>query len=793
MAARESKSESYQVCEKSGDEDPPAAAISAGASRMERFLDLFRTGNALAISLSLFVLVVWVFLPSLRGDFIEFDDSVYVTGNAHVQSGLTWENLAWGICHTVVGNWHPLTVWSLMVDRQIYGLKPWGYHLTNVLLHAVNTVLVFLVLRQITGATWRSLMVAGLFGVHPLRVESVAWICERKDVLSLVFWMLAISAYAKYVVASKSHSPECKAWYGLTLVMFACGLMSKSMVVTLPFVLLLLDYWPFQRFQFSTPDPRPAVFLKSVGEKAPFFILTAFTCAVAYISGRTNGAMNFLPGLTIGARFGNALVSYGRYLGKLVWPVNLCAHYFHPGYWPLGKVLFAGLLLSGLSVLVFAMRRQRPYLLVGWLWYLGTLVPVIGLVQAGSQSMADRFTYIPCLGLLFALVWETHGLTTRWRHQGISLCTAGSMITLGCIALTRHQTSYWKDGVAVWGHAVAMEKNDYDAHDRLGRALAEQADIVVNASNRLAAINGAIREFQEAIRLKPDYAEAQSLLGNALLSTGRLDEAILHYLKALEVEPALLDARNNVGSALLQKGQIEAALAQFQKALELQPNLPEAHNNLGLALFQRRQVDEAIAEYQKAISLKPDYAKAHNSLGSALLQKGQMEAALAHFQKALELQPNLSAAHNNLGLVLLQRRQTNEAIMHFQKALELQPDLPEAHNNLGLALLLKGQLDSSPGFVEAHHDLGCALMQKGRLDEAIAHLRSASELQPSLAEEHHDLGYALLQKGQLDEAITEFRKALSLKPDYASASNNLAAALARKNATTEFPAAKAKP
>jgi tetratricopeptide (TPR) repeat protein len=686
---------------------------------MKRLFRLFQNGNALAISLPLFALVVWVFLPSLRGDFIEFDDSVYVTGNAHVTGGLTLENLAWAFCHTVVGVWHPLAFWSHMLDCQLYGLKPWGHHLTSVLVHGVNVVLVFLVLRQITGATWRSLLVAGLFGLHPLRVESVTWICERKDVLSLMFWLLTISAYAKYIAVSKAHGPKSTGWYGLALVLFCCGLMSKPMVVTLPFVLVLLDYWPLQCFQCPIPDSPRTFFLKSVWGKAPFFMLTVVICTFAFIFGKANGVMDFLPGLTMGARLGNALISYCRYLGKLFWPANLCAHYLHPGHWPLGKVLLTGLFLSGISVFVFAWRRQRPYLLVGWLWYLGVLVPVIGLVPVGTHSLADRYLYIPCLGILVALVWGACELNRRWRHQTFDLSVTGGVLALVCIGLTRHQIGFWHDGVSVWSRAITVEKNNYDAHDRLGRAFFSYQ-----------RIDEAIREFQEAVRLKPDVAATYCSLGRILYSQGRIDEAIENY----------------------------------QKALKVQPDSVVAHNNLGNLLFQKGQVNEAVRELQEAVRLNPGFAEAYCSLGQVFVAKGRVEEAIACYQKALEIRPDFVEAHDKLANLLFQNGRVEEAIRYFKKAAEIQPDNAEFHNNLGWAL-----------------------RRRGRVEDALGQFQWAVRSNPAWAVARHSLGDALCEQGRLDEGIHEFQEALRLQPDWAVASNDLAVAVRLRDKLTGPP------
>ncbi len=716
-------------------------------------------GKVIPICLLLFGVVVWTFLPSLHGGFIDFDDFAYVTGNSHIN--FTPGNLARALAHGEAGYWHPLTMWSVMLDHQLYGLNPWGYHLTNVLLHAVNTVLLFLVLRRMTGALWRSLMVAGLFGLHPLRVESVAWICERKDVLSVLFWLLTLWAYVRYAQRRSSVEPSSlcsnaprsrasfagssrlafdpRRWpldYGLALVFFALGLMSKPMVVTLPFVLLLLDYWPLARWSRQN-------MCVLVVEKAPFFLLSAIFCVVTYVVQKSFGMLKELASvsapLSFSARLDNALVAYGRYLGKLFWPVNLCAFYPHPGHWPAKPVVLAGLLILSISVFACVVWRRWPYCLTGWFWYLGTLVPAIGLVQVGSQSMADRFSYIPSVGILLVLVWGAHQIMKRWNHRGILLGTAGGALVLACILLTRYQIGFWKDGVCVWQRTIAVTENNYDAHNRLARAWFSQG-----------RLDEAIRGFQEAVRLNPHFAEAYVGLGRSFAASKRVDEAIACYQKALEIQPDYIVAHIDLSDILSRNGQVDAAIVHCQKALEIEPNNATAYNNLGFALFQKGNVDEAIVLYQKALQINPDHAEAHNNLGTALFQKGNVDEAIVHFRKALQTNPDHAEAHNNLGTALFQKGSMDEAIVHLQKALLIKPDL-----------------------AEADYYLGAALNSQGRFDEAIACFQTALEIIPKMAEAHYNLGFALYSTGRLDEAIRELQETLRLKPDYTEASNNL--------------------
>ncbi len=517
---------------------------------------------------ALLVLVtIALYWPAMRCDFINLDDLAYVTENPHVQGGLNWEGVKWAFGNTEqAASWAPLMWLSHMLAWQLFGPNAWGHHLINVLLHAANTALVFLVFRRMTGAAWRSLILAALFGWHPLRVESVVWITERKDVLSTLFWMLTLWAYVKYVEAGKAQNSRSSIWYGTALAMFVLGLMSKAMLVTEPCVLLLLDYWPLERFKPSSAQ-------RLVREKIPFFVLAALASVVTFVAQQHGGAVASFEDLPLGARVGNALISYCRYLGKMFWPTDLAVFYPHPGYWPMEQVLLAGVLIIGISVVLFVKRRRYPFLLMGWLWFVGTLVPVIEVVQSGEQAMADRFTYVPSLGVLILAIWGAYELTRGWRHQAMVLSVAGSAAIVLCIGLTRQQLGYWKDNETLFRHALEVTENNYLAHKTLGDALAKKNQI-----------DEAISQYQEAIRLKPNYADAYDNLGNALGMGGQIDEAII----------------------------------QIQEAIRLKPDDAEAHNNLGIALFKKGRIDEAVIQFQEAIRLKPDYAEAHQNLRGAL-------------------------------------------------------------------------------------------------------------------------------------------------------------------------------
>ena len=537
-----------------------------------------------------------LYWPATRCGFVNFDDSVNVAANVHVQGGLTWEGLKWALFNPVNGGWLPVTAWSHMLVSQVFGMNPWGHHLMNVLLHALNAALVFAWLRQMTGAAWRSLWVAGLFAVHPLRVEAVAWVTERREVLCACFGLLSLMAYTRYAQArmqnrSTPSTQQGSRFYLLSLFFLALGLMSKPTLVTWPFVMLLLDYWPLGRMQKAEcrmqnaeagdtqhtirdtlHAPRSTLF-RLIWEKIPFFVLVAAESVVLLLVQERGGGLVSAKGLPLGAHLGNALISYCRYLGKLFWPTNLAVAYPHPGYWPLAEVLLAGGLLLGVSGLVWVERRRYPFLLVGWLWYCGALVPMSQMIQTGSHAMADRWTYLPSLGLLILVVWGGHELTLGWRYRALAWSVAGGAAILACLPVTRQQIGYWKDGETLFRHALEVTENNAIAHDGLGVALDNKGQI-----------EEAISQFQECVRLKPTYARA-------------------HY---------------NLGVAFFQRGRTDEAIQQFQEALRLEPNQAEAHNNLGAALGRKGQTDEAIRHFQEALRLKPDHAVARKNLNALL-------------------------------------------------------------------------------------------------------------------------------------------------------------------------------
>jgi tetratricopeptide (TPR) repeat protein len=642
--------------------------------------------------------ITWlVFSQTLGHEFVNYDDNLYVADNPVVLNGLSLKGIVWAFTHTVNVNWTPVAMLSHMLDCQLYGTKAGWHHLTSVLLHTMSVIALFLVLKEMTSALWRSAFVAAVFAVHPLHVESVAWIAERRDVLSGVFFMLTIGAYVRY-----ARHPWSPARYGLVVFLFALGLMSKPMLVTLPFVLLLLDYWPLKRF--NQPDSR-SVPCRLIVEKLPLLALSGAACVVTLFAQKEAITSPPLP-----VSIGNALVSYVSYLKQMFWPSGLAVLYPFPANGrPLWEVILALILLLSMTAGVFILRKTRPYLLVGWLWYLLMLVPVIGFIQSGLRAQADRYTYLPQIGLYVLLTWMAADLCASWRHRRALLGGLSIIILTALIVCAHMQVSYWKNSESLWTRTLAVTTDNYIAHNDFGGALVQAG-----------RLDEAIVQYQKALEIYPDSAEAHNNLGSALFQKGRVDEAIAQYQKALQINPDHAQAHYNLGIALMQKGRVDEAIAQYQKALQINPDFADAHNNLGSALMQKGRVDEAIVQYQKALETDPDSAQTHNNLGNALFQKGRVDEAIVHFQQALEINPDFADAHNNLGNALLQKGRVDEAIVHYQKALQIKPDSAQTHNNLGDALL-----------------------QKGKVDEAIVHYQKALEIKPDYPAAKNNLAWVL--------------------------------------------------
>lgn len=568
------------------------------------------------VILALIAVTLAVYWRAANNDFVNYDDPDYVYQNPHVQT-VNRDNIVWAFTSTEKANWHPLTWLSHMVDCQLYDLNPRGHHLTSVAIHIVNAVLLFLLLSRLTGTLWRSAFVAALFALHPLHVESVAWVAERKDVLSALFFMLTLLAYTRYV-----ERPGL-ARYSLVFCSFTLGLMAKPMLVTLPFVLLLLDYWPLGRYGTKSAMQRLLL------EKVPLFALSLASSIVTVLAQKAGGAMTSAEALPLAARVANALVSYAGYIGKMAWPDHLAVLYPLSYPVPVWKVAVALLLLAGISVMAIRLARSFPFLPVGWLWFLGTLVPVIGLVQVGSQAMADRYTYLPLIGLFIVIAWGTPQLMEGRRCSRVALAIPAA----GCVALlsavTWQQIGVWKNNQELFTHAIKYTSGNYVAHYDLGVAQEENG-----------RLDEAIGHYNEALHIKPDYAEAHFSLGYALMEQGKSDEAISHYHEALRLNPRDAKVHYNLGIVLAKKGRIDEAIGQCDEALKISPADSNIHNYLGILLAGKGKTDEAIGHFREALKLNPNEADTHYNLGLALASQGRGEEAVSHYVEALRLNPS---------------------------------------------------------------------------------------------------------------------------------------------------------
>jgi len=638
--------------------------------------------RAPVICLALAAITFAVFGQTLRHDFVYYDDNEYVYENPMVARGLTRQGIVWAFTSVHAYNWHPLTWLSHMLDCQFYGLHSGGHHLTNVLLHTATVIALFLVLRQMTGALWRSAFVAAVFAIHPLRAESVAWVAERKDVLSGLFFMLTIAAYVRYV----GH-PWSLARYALVVFLFAMGLMSKPMLVTLPVVLLLLDFWPLRRTESVG---------KLVMEKLPLLLLSAAGGAATLLA--QHGTIQSTVTFSLPLRLANALVACMIYLRQMVWPAGLAAFYpYRHGGFPKWEVALAGALLAGFSGIAWRERRKQPWLLAGWLWYLVMLLPVLGIVQVGSQSHADRYTYFPQIGIYFGATWLIAEWGAKWRVGHAVLGAVMTVVIAGLMFCAWKQTAYWKNGEILWNHTLACTTGNNTAEVNLGNTLGQ-----------VGRTEEAIGHYQKALQIDPNDAGAHNNLGIALFKQGMVDEAIAHFRNALQLHPDYAEAHFNLGNVFLHTGKPDEAIACFQDALHIRPDYAEAHYNLGIVLSRKGNLDQAIDHYQRALQINPAFVDARNNLGTALFKEGQVDQAITQFQQSLRIEPDDAAAHLNLGNILLQQGRVDEAIGHYQNALQTKPSLATAHYNMGNAL-----------------------RQKGKIGEAIAQYQNALQIDPN--------------------------------------------------------------
>jgi len=734
----------------------PDAANASGFDRSEASRPGSR-GTQLFILISLAVGSLAVYSRVLPNEFCYLDDRHYITENPEVQAGLSWKGVIWAFTTTHGSNWHPLTWLSHMLDCQLFGLNPRWHHLHNVLLHVASACLWFLALTRMTKSVWPSALVAAWFALHPLHVESVAWVAERKDVLSTFFAALTVLAYARY--AERPNFIR----YLFVFTLYLLGLLAKPMLVTLPCVLLLLDYWPLRRLNTRVPaSPRFAAGWRlCLLEKAPLFALVAISCAATLFAQNKGGALVNAKMLALDARVGNALVAYVAYLSKTFWPAGLAVYY--PFYFqipPIPQVVGAIVILAAISLAAMASARKHPYLLVGWLWYLGTLVPVIGLVQVGSQSMADRYTYLPLMGIFFIVAWGFPAVVARImanaRRTRIVVRSAAILTVAAMIPLTWIQIGHWRDSVTLFRHALDVTDRNAQAHIFMAQALypmgrreeaiehyAKAVEIVPNEPYNLynlglalyqaGRIDESIPRFEGALRVLPEHGRANFWLGEAYLKRGRIEEALRHSTIALAKEPMLIRANENIGAALIQLGRYHEAVAPLQRWLKANPKANESRIELARAYLMLGRLSDGEAALLDAARFDPANPHVQANLGQLFAGTGRFEQAIVHYRRSLEIVPDYVEAAANLARILATHR--DEQFRDAALAVELAERAANAtrFQNPVVLDVLAAAYACAGRFDEAVKTAESALSVLNSPDSPVTSIDNAQSAQPSLS------------------------------------------------------------
>jgi tetratricopeptide (TPR) repeat protein len=604
-------------------------------------------------------------------EFVNFDTGKYVYQNNIVKDGLTLKGIKWAFTTFFFSNWHPLTWLSHMLDVQLYGLHPGRHHLSNVIFHIVNTLMLFIVLRRMTGKLWQCGFVAALFALHPLHVESVAWVSERKDVLSALFGLLVLWSYTRYV-----QKPGVGR-YVPVLLFFILSLMAKPMMVTLPFLLLLLDYWPLRRLNFeglNKTDPpakrSPAIWFLII-EKLPLFIASAAASAVTYYAQRAWGSVVSLDTYPFHIRIANAMTAYVSYIAKMIWPTQLAILYPYGQVIPAWQTWLAGCLIIGLTLLAVLYYKSRPWFPVGWFWFLGTLVPVIGLVQVGAQSMADRYTYVPYIGLFIIIAWGFFEFLKQWPNPKFKFAVVALVVSGALMAVSWQQIGYWKNSETLFKRAIEVTQNNYVAENNLGHALLMKGNFAE-----------AVEHFKKCLDINPRFATAHLNMGLVYTQQDKPQAALQAYAYALAEKPDFAEAYNFAGKTHYGLGNYEQAVFNYQQAIKFNPDYTEAHNNLGNALVRLGDHDEALASYQQALTLNPEYADTYKNLGNFWYHTGDSEKALPNYLQAIKINPKFAEAYNGAGAALIRMGEVRKAAVFFNEAVKIDPDYVAAQDNL---------------------------------------------------------------------------------------------------------------
>ncbi len=700
----------------------PARHIAASVPGLR--LAMPRKHVVAGVCVALVLACVAIYGQTLSHGFVKCDDDIVVTDNWHVQAGLVWSNVVWSFTEDVSTYLLPVTWFTHMTDCELYGLHPWGHHLSSLILHAIDSVLLFLVFAGMTRRVWPSALLAALFAVHPLHVETVAWIAERKGVVSMLFWTVSLGTYAWY------RNRPSPARYVAVAIMFLLALLSKPTVLMLPFALLLLDYWPLNQVDLAvTPVVMARRTAWLVVEKVPLFLLTAvFSVVTLILTGTRSDNLELGDRVPLAARFANSLVVYVIYLEKTLWPSGLTVYYPHPIMRPVWQVAGAAVILAAITLLSLRHARRHPYLIIGWLWYLGTLVPVIGLVQNGGWSHADRYTYIPLIGIFIMVVWGTADLAALWQVPRCALAVVSGILLVLLSVCSAVQTGYWHDDKALFSHALATGHESSFAFSNLGLLALEQK---------------------------------------------RYDEARAFLTRALALDPKDVKVLNNLGKVALDQGRYDEVKSLLTKALELAPRDSGTLINMGMLAMTQRHYDEAGSWLMRAFEVEPKDTKNLNNLGLLALYQGRYDEAKSWLMQSLDVNPLNGSALVNMGLLALEQQRYDEAKPWLTKALDADPGNVEALNDMGLLVMNQGNYDAAkpwlakalkrnPGHLNALNNMGWCLMNQSQYEKAEQYLRKAVELDPKFAKAMINLGNTLAKLGRQEEANTYLKRAAEL-------------------------------
>ena len=721
------------------------------------------TNRILVISISILIVVpaIIVYWQVKDHGFITFDDQLYVYENPYVKNGFSLESVKWAfsIEASEGAYWHPFTWLSHMLDSQLFGLDPGMHHLVNLSFHIVNILLLFFLLNKLTGSLWKSAVVASFFGLHPINVDTVAWLAERKNLLSTSFWMLTILAYFYYL-----KSPNVFR-YMVIVICFVLGLLSKPMLVTLPFVLLLLDYWPLSRitFDYSSHEGNGSISgspivsgstqkiaLRLVLEKIPLLILSFASIFISFVSYHTKESLDYAPTVPMLIRIENAVVSYLEYITKMLWPNKLTFYYPYPSMVPLWKLFVALIVLTAITTAALRLIRKSPYFIVGWLWYIGTLVPVLGIVQGGLwPEFAERWAYVPLIGLYIIIAWGIPDILRNSHYKKVALASSVFIVLLLLMFKTYEQVGYWKNSKTFYTYAIQVNNDNFIAHNNLGNIYLKEKNI-----------NGALIQFSEALRARPEYIPSRINMALALYNLGKRNEAIVQLKQAAMMKPDDSNIYYCLGGILLSNKQFNQAKKLYLKTLHLNPSNYQAHYYLAYILTITGNIDEAVFHYREALRINPFFAEAYFNLGIIESSRGSLTKADYYFSKAVQIDDTYAEAHFNLGIILIDIKKTDEAIVHLVKAVKLKPD------NMAY-----------------RETLGNVLQSTGDLKGAIENLSAVVQKNPENARTQIILGKLLIDTGKMDEAIIHLKKALKIDPDSVQARDYLktATALLEKN------------